>query len=101
MVCYYGQHYMASVMLNDTLWYMFDDVNVVHIGSVSYVVSKCKADGPRLQFFSSRSFAHDPVLMDTECTRRAEPCPCKVWKLTACYCEGLSKLSLVELKNVL
>ena len=43
MVCYYGQHYMAFVVLNDTQWYMFDDANIVHIGSWSDVISKCEA----------------------------------------------------------
>ncbi len=42
MVCYYGQHYMAFVIMSDSLWYMFDDANILHIGHWSDVITKCE-----------------------------------------------------------
>ncbi len=41
MVCYYGQHYMAYVLLSDSLWYMFDDARILQIGQWNDVVTKC------------------------------------------------------------
>ena len=44
MVCYYGQHYIAYVLLSDSLWYMFDDVNTLCIGLWADVVSRCELE---------------------------------------------------------
>ncbi|KAA6426044.1 MAG: hypothetical protein FRX49_03896 [Trebouxia sp. A1-2] len=41
MVCYYGQHYIAYVLLSDSLWYMFDDARVLQVGQWTDVVTKC------------------------------------------------------------
>jgi len=40
MVCYYGQHYMAYVLLSDSLWYMFDDARILQNGQWTDVVTK-------------------------------------------------------------
>ena len=41
MVCYYGQHYIAYVLLSDSLWYMFDHARILQIGQWTDVVTKC------------------------------------------------------------
>ncbi|DBA77474.1 TPA: hypothetical protein ACH3X1_009298 [Trebouxia sp. C0004] len=53
MVCYYGQHYMAYVLLSDSLWYMFDDARILQIGQWADVVKKCNLGRtqPSILFF--------------------------------------------------
>lgn len=41
MVCYYGQHYMAYVFMHGARWYLFDDSNIIPVGSWQNVVSRC------------------------------------------------------------
>ena len=41
MVCYYGQHYMAVVLMSDSTWYSFDDATVLRVGAWPDVVHKC------------------------------------------------------------
>ena len=42
MVCYYGQHYIAFVLMTDGLWYVFDDAHVLPVGDWNDVISKCE-----------------------------------------------------------
>ena len=42
VVCYYGQHYIAFVLMSDSLWYMFDDAHILCIGLWADVVSRCE-----------------------------------------------------------
>ncbi len=53
MVCYYGQHYMAYVLLSDSLWYMFDDARILQIGQWTDVVTKINLgrNQPSILFF--------------------------------------------------
>ncbi|KAL0026649.1 hypothetical protein WJX79_000945 [Trebouxia sp. C0005] len=41
MVCYYGQHSIAYVLVSDSLWYIFDDARILQIGQWTDVVTKC------------------------------------------------------------
>ena len=43
MVCYYGQHYIAFVLMRDSLWYMFDDAHVLPVGDWNDVIGKCES----------------------------------------------------------
>ena len=42
VVCYYGQHYIAFVLMSDSLWYMFDDAHILCIRLWADVVSRCE-----------------------------------------------------------
>ncbi len=43
MVCYYGAHYQAFVLVPDLgRWLMFDDTRVSNIGTLSDVKRKCE-----------------------------------------------------------
>ena len=41
MVCYYGQHYLAFVLMPDNIWCMFDDASMQQVGTWANVVNKC------------------------------------------------------------
>lgn len=41
MVCYYGQHYMAFVLMADSTWHMFNDTRITAIGLWHDVIKKC------------------------------------------------------------
>ena len=41
MVCYYGQHYMAFVLMPDSTWHVFDDARIRQIGLWPDVIRKC------------------------------------------------------------
>ena len=41
MVCYYGQHYLAFVLMPDNVWVMFDDALMQRVGDWMAVVNKC------------------------------------------------------------
>ena len=44
MVCYYGAHYQALVLVPDAGgWLMFDDTRVSRVGDWSLVCRKCEA----------------------------------------------------------
>ena len=44
MVCYYGQHYQALVLVPGAGgWLLFDDTRVVRVGSWDSVRRKCEA----------------------------------------------------------
>ena len=44
MVCYYGQHYQALVLVPEAGgWLMFDDTRVTRVGSWADVRRKCEA----------------------------------------------------------
>ncbi|DBA68220.1 TPA: hypothetical protein ACH3X2_013837 [Trebouxia sp. C0005] len=40
VVCYYGQHYIAFVLMSDSLWYMFDDARILCIGLWADVINR-------------------------------------------------------------
>lgn len=44
MVCYYGHHYVAFILLPDGIWHIFDDHNSSRVGHWKQVINKC-ADG--------------------------------------------------------
>ena len=60
MVCYYGQHHIVSVLMSNSLWYMFDDAHILCIGLWADVVSRCELG--RIQasvlFFEHRQVGH-------------------------------------------
>jgi ubiquitin C-terminal hydrolase len=62
MVCYYGAHYEAFVLLPDTeSWVLFDDANVGAIGGWRDVVAKCRAGRiqPSVLFYEAQhAFAY-------------------------------------------
>jgi len=43
MVCYYGQHYLAFVLMPDNIWFMFDDASMQRVGDWASVIAKCAA----------------------------------------------------------
>jgi len=44
MVCYYGQHYQALILVPEAGgWLMFDDTRVTRVGSWADVKQKCEA----------------------------------------------------------
>lgn len=56
MVCYYGAHYFAFVLLPDTdRWVMFDDTRVSGLGTWGEVRRKCEAGRiqPSVLFYES------------------------------------------------
>lgn len=40
MVCYYGQHYLAFVLMAGNTWFMFDDASMQRVGSWADVITK-------------------------------------------------------------
>lgn len=40
MVCYYGQHYLAYVLMPGDTWFMFDDASMLRVGSWADVINK-------------------------------------------------------------
>ena len=40
MVCYYGQHYLAFVLMPGDTWFMFDDASMLRVGSWADVINK-------------------------------------------------------------
>jgi len=56
MVCYYGEHYQALILLPATQrWVLFDDAHVSPVGSWTDVRRKCQAGRiqPSMLFFES------------------------------------------------
>ena len=43
MVCYYGQHYLAYVLMPGNTWFMFDDASMQRVGAWADVISKSSA----------------------------------------------------------
>ena len=41
IVCYYGQHYMAFVLMADRIWHVFDDTRITAVGLWPDVIKKC------------------------------------------------------------
>ena len=41
MVCYYGQHYMAFVLMPNGTWHILDDAKVSLVGLWPDIVEKC------------------------------------------------------------
>ena len=66
MVCYYGEHYQALILLPATeSWMLFDDASVSHVGSWADVRRKCQAGRiqPSMLFFEQHtdSMAGEPA----------------------------------------
>ena len=40
MVCYYGQHYLAFVLMAGNTWFMFDDASMQRVGYWADVINK-------------------------------------------------------------
>ena len=64
MVCYYGQHYQALVLVPDAGgWLMFDDMHVSRVGSWADVRRKCEAGRiqPSVLFYEAAGPAAAPA----------------------------------------
>lgn len=60
MVCYYGAHYQALVLVPDAGgWLMFDDARVTRVGSWADVRRKCEAGHiqPSVLFYEAVNLA--------------------------------------------
>jgi ubiquitin C-terminal hydrolase len=60
MVCYYGQHYQALVLVPEAGgWLMFDDTRVTRVGAWADVRRKCEAGRiqPSVLFYEAQKVA--------------------------------------------